>query len=113
VNIPLGRLEEIIDSSRIAGRIEMLLPAGVRPRQLTVRTGLVAEAAPDVDDDVPVDVKDERCAQLLARVQVPRQRAAQRLEPLIAHPHVCPPWPFSSARGPKLKPTLAAARRPR
>jgi hypothetical protein len=38
VSIPLDRLEEIIDNSRVAGRIEMLLPAGVRPRQPKVRT---------------------------------------------------------------------------
>jgi hypothetical protein len=38
VSIPLGRLEEIIDSSGAAPRIEALLPAGVRHRQLRVRT---------------------------------------------------------------------------
>ena len=50
------------------------------------RAGLVAEAAPHVDDDVPVDVQHERRAQFLARVEVPRQRAAHRLEPLVATP---------------------------
>jgi hypothetical protein len=35
---PLGILEEIIDRSGVAPRIEMLLPAGVRGRQLKVRT---------------------------------------------------------------------------
>jgi hypothetical protein len=34
----LERLEEIIDASAIAGRVELLLPVGVRPRQLSVRT---------------------------------------------------------------------------
>ena len=36
--IPLAASEEIIDASGVAPRIEALLPAGVRPRQLTVRT---------------------------------------------------------------------------
>jgi hypothetical protein len=38
VNIPLAALEEIIDTSGIAPRIELLLPAGVRRRQLRART---------------------------------------------------------------------------
>jgi len=38
VSIPLATLEEIIDNSGIAGRIEALLPIGVRHRQLRVRT---------------------------------------------------------------------------
>ena len=38
VSIPLARLEDIIDASGIAPRIEALLPAGVRHRQLSVRT---------------------------------------------------------------------------
>jgi hypothetical protein len=38
VSIPPGTLEEIIDNSGIAGRIEALLPTGVRHRQLRVRT---------------------------------------------------------------------------
>ena len=37
----LWRLEEIVDRSRAAGRIEALLPVGVRPRQLRARTLLV------------------------------------------------------------------------
>jgi len=36
--IPLPVLEEVIDRSQAAARIEMLLPIGVRPRQLTART---------------------------------------------------------------------------
>jgi hypothetical protein len=36
--MPLARLEEIIDASGVASRIEALLPAGVRHRQLRVRT---------------------------------------------------------------------------
>ncbi len=37
----IARLERIIDASGVAGPIEMLLPVGVRPRQLTVRTLLL------------------------------------------------------------------------
>jgi len=36
--IQLPALEEVIDRSQVAARIETLLPAGVRPRQLTART---------------------------------------------------------------------------
>jgi hypothetical protein len=39
--IPLPVLEEITDRSRAAPRIEVLLPTGVRPRQLRVRTLLL------------------------------------------------------------------------
>ena len=35
---PLQRLEQIVDRSQVAGRIEALLPIGVRPRQLLART---------------------------------------------------------------------------
>jgi hypothetical protein len=36
--IPLASLETVIDASGAAARIEAMLPAGVRPRQLKVRT---------------------------------------------------------------------------
>jgi hypothetical protein len=36
--IPLPALEEVTGRSQVAARIEMLLPTGVRPRQLTART---------------------------------------------------------------------------
>jgi hypothetical protein len=36
--IPLAALEEVIDASGVAPRIEAMLPAGVRARQLSVRT---------------------------------------------------------------------------
>ena len=39
--IPLPVLEEIVDRSGAAPRIELLLPAGVRARQLAVRTLLL------------------------------------------------------------------------
>ena len=38
MSIPLPRIEEIIDASGVAPRIEALLPIGVRHRQLRVRT---------------------------------------------------------------------------
>jgi len=38
VSLPLAALEEIIDTSGVAPRIEALLPTGVRHRQLRVRT---------------------------------------------------------------------------
>ena len=38
MSIPLARIEEIIDASGVAPRIEALLPIGVRHRQLRVRT---------------------------------------------------------------------------
>ncbi|MGH3163509.1 MAG: hypothetical protein ACRDPF_09350 [Streptosporangiaceae bacterium] len=38
MNIALGQIEEIIDASVVAPRVEVLLPIGVRHRQLRVRT---------------------------------------------------------------------------
>jgi hypothetical protein len=38
VSTELERIEQIINASGVARRIELLLPIGVRPRQLTVRT---------------------------------------------------------------------------
>ena len=43
--IPLERLQRIIDASGVAERIEALLPIGVRPRQLSVRTLLLGMLA--------------------------------------------------------------------
>ena len=40
----LARIERIIDASGVAARIEALLPVGVRPRQLSVRTLMVGMA---------------------------------------------------------------------
>jgi hypothetical protein len=44
--IPLAALEEIIDASGIAPRIEACCPAGVRARQLSVRTLLAGMCWP-------------------------------------------------------------------
>ena len=41
----LWHLEELVDASKIAARIELALPAGGRPRQLSVRTLLIAMLA--------------------------------------------------------------------
>jgi hypothetical protein len=47
--IPLAVFEEIIDASGIAPRIEAMLPAGVRARQLTVRTLLAGMCLTQAD----------------------------------------------------------------
>ena len=47
--IPLPVLEEIIDHSGVAARIELMLPIGVRPRQLTVRTLLAGMCLTQAD----------------------------------------------------------------
>jgi hypothetical protein len=46
---PLAVLEEIIDASGVAPRIEAMLPAGVRHRQLTVRTLLAGMCLTQAD----------------------------------------------------------------
>ena len=38
MSIDLSRLEAVVEASGVPGRIEALLPIGVRPRQLSVRT---------------------------------------------------------------------------
>jgi hypothetical protein len=47
--IPLAALEEIIDASGVAPRIEALLPTGARPRQLRVRTLLAGMCLAQAD----------------------------------------------------------------
>jgi len=47
--IPLAAFEEIIDASGTAPRIEVTLPAGVRPRQLKVRTLLAGMCLAQAD----------------------------------------------------------------
>jgi hypothetical protein len=47
--IPLGVFEEIIDASGAAPRIEAMLPIGVRPRQLKVRTLLAGMCLTQAD----------------------------------------------------------------
>ena len=47
--IPLAVLEAVIDASGVAPRIEAMLPAGVRPRQLTARTLLAGMCLAQAD----------------------------------------------------------------
>ena len=47
--IPLAAFEEIIDACGVAARIEAMLPAGVRPRQLRVRTLLAGMCLAQAD----------------------------------------------------------------
>jgi hypothetical protein len=47
--IPLAAFEQIIDTSGVAARIEAMLPAGVRPRQLRVRTLLTGMCLAQAD----------------------------------------------------------------
>ena len=47
--IPLAVFEEIIDASGVAARIEAMLPAGVRARQLTIRTLLAGMCLAQAD----------------------------------------------------------------
>jgi hypothetical protein len=47
--IPLAAFEEIIDASGVAPRIEAMLPAGVRPRQLKVRALLAGMCLAQAD----------------------------------------------------------------
>jgi len=50
--IPLAAFEAVIDATGVAARIEVLLPAGARPRQLRVRT-LLAGMCPAAADHRP------------------------------------------------------------
>jgi len=43
--VPVQRLQAIVDASGVAERIEQMLPVGVRPRQLSVRTLLIGMLA--------------------------------------------------------------------
>jgi len=55
VSIPLAELEDLIDGSGIAPEIEVLLPAGVRHRQLAVRT-LILGMLLTLDDGRPAQL---------------------------------------------------------
>ena len=47
--IPLTVAEDVIDASGVAPRIEAMLPIGVRPRQLKVRTLLAGMCLAQAD----------------------------------------------------------------
>ena len=49
MSIPLPRIEEIIDASGVAPRIEAMLPIGIRVRQLRVRTLLAGMCLTQAD----------------------------------------------------------------
>ncbi|HET9974631.1 MAG TPA: hypothetical protein VFQ68_40810 [Streptosporangiaceae bacterium] len=55
MSIPLAELEDLIDGSGIAPEIEVLLPAGVRHRQLAVRT-LILGMLLTLDDGRPAQL---------------------------------------------------------
>jgi hypothetical protein len=59
--VPLARLEAIIDSSGIAPRIETMLPAGARHRQLRVRT-LLTGMMLALDDRRPAHLTEAHAA---------------------------------------------------
>ncbi len=56
----LTRIEDIIDGSGVAPRIEPLLPAGVRHRQLTART-LILGMQLTLADRRPVNRTSSHC----------------------------------------------------
>ncbi len=47
--IPLALLEAVIDGSGVAPRVQALLPTGVRPRQLSIRTLLAGMCLTQAD----------------------------------------------------------------
>jgi hypothetical protein len=47
--IPLGVFEEVIDAAGVAPRMEAMLPIGVRPRQLKIRTLLAGMCLTQAD----------------------------------------------------------------
>ena len=55
MSIPLAELEDLVDGSGIAPEIEVLLPAGVRHRQLAVRT-LILGMLLALDDGRPAQL---------------------------------------------------------
>jgi hypothetical protein len=61
VSVPLAVIEDIIDTSGVAPEIEALLPAGVRGRQLTVRT-LLTGMLLILDDRRPAFLTEVRAA---------------------------------------------------
>ena len=84
MNIPLATLEEIIDRSGTAPRIETLLPIGVRHRQLRVRT-LLAEMLLSQADHRPAHLTRVRDA--LTSLPEPDQVRLGVIEDRKAGPH--------------------------
>lgn len=71
MSTPLAVIEDIIDASGVAPQIEVLLPIGVRHRQLTVRT-LLAGMMLTADDDRPAHLT--RVRQALASLPAEDQK---------------------------------------
>jgi len=84
VNTPLAVIEDIIDASGVAPQIEVLLPIGVRRRQLTVRT-LLAGMMLTVDDDRPAHLT--RVHQALASLPAEDQKRLRVTEDWRNGPH--------------------------
>jgi hypothetical protein len=84
VSIPLARIEEIIDASGVAPRIEARLPAGVRHRQLRVRT-LLAGMMLTQADQRPAHLTRARAA--LIALPGPDQVRLGVIEDWKAGPH--------------------------
>jgi hypothetical protein len=85
VSIPLAVLEEIIDTSGIAPRIELLLPIGARHRQLRVRT-LLAGMMLSQADQRPAHLTRVRDA--LTSLPEPDQVRLGVIEDWKAGPHL-------------------------
>jgi hypothetical protein len=85
VNIPLSQIEEIIDASGVAPLVEVLLPAGVRHRQLRVRT-LLAGMLLTQADHRPAHLT--RVHQALTALPEPDQVRLGVLEDWTAGPHL-------------------------
>jgi hypothetical protein len=85
VSLPLTALEEIIDTSGIAPRIELLLPIGARHRQLRVRT-LLAGMMLSQADQRPAHLTRVRDA--LTALPEPDQVRPGVLEDWKAGPHL-------------------------
>ena len=57
--IALAVLEAVIDASGVAPRVEVMLPVGVRPRQLTARTLLAVRGADLAGQAIKAGLADE------------------------------------------------------
>jgi hypothetical protein len=84
VSIPLAVLEDIIDTSRVAAAIEALLPAGVRHRQLPVRT-LLTGMMLTLDDRRPAYLTEVHAA--LTALPAPDQARLGVTETWKTGPH--------------------------
>ncbi len=100
----LTRIEDIIDGSGVAPRIEALLPTGVRHRQLTART-LLTGMMLTLADDRPAHLT--RVHATLTALPVPEQIRPSVVEDWKAGPHqlTCrqAEYTFNLKRRPRLR----------